>query len=240
MPIRIPNDLPAYDTITKEKLLTLKNHNISRISINPQTLNDRVLDVIGRKHTAKQFFDSFYLAREIGFDNINTDLIAGLPTDTFESFCDTIGKITDLSPESVTVHSLSLKRSSTLTKIGFEPLIKDGETAKSMVKFALAALENSAINPYYMYRQSKTVGNLENVGFAKKGKEGLYNVYIMDETHTILACGASATTKLKDPFSGNIKRIFNFKYPYEYIGRFNEQIERKKEIIYFYNSCKTL
>ncbi|MCQ2455299.1 MAG: coproporphyrinogen dehydrogenase HemZ [Clostridia bacterium] len=223
------------DTITKEKLVLLKNSGVSRISINPQTLNDSVLNAIGRKHTEKQFFDSFALARECGFDNINTDLIAGLPTDNYDSFCKTIDKIIDLSPENVTVHSLSMKRASTLTAVGFSHEIDSGIAATKMVEYARKSLTDNKIFPYYMYRQSKTVGNLENVGYSKKGFEGLYNVYIMDETHTVIACGASAATKLKNPLSGKIERIFNYKYPYEYISDFDEQIERKKRIYSFYS-----
>lgn len=223
------------DTITREKLLALKNCSVQRISINPQTLNDEVLGIIGRAHTAQQTIDAFNLAREIGFDNINMDLIAGLPGDTFESFKNTVEKILELDPESVTVHSLSMKRSSRMNVSGAFPEIEVGRVADEMVSFARDILTQNGIAPYYMYRQSKTVGNLENVGYAKKGKECLYNVYIMDETHTILACGASAVTKMREPGGDYIERIFNFKYPYEYINRFDELIERKKGIGAFYN-----
>ena len=163
------------------------------------------------------------------------DLIAGLPTDTFDSFKDTLDKILKLDPESVTVHSLSMKRASTLNTTGQHDEIKMGAEASKMVDYSREVLTKSGILPYYMYRQSKTVGNLENVGYAKVGFEGLYNVYIMDETHTILACGASAVTKLKDNSAKNIKRIFNFKYPYEYISGFEELISRKAEIGEFYD-----
>lgn len=222
------------DTIDEDKLIAIKNSGVGRISINPQTLNDSVLAAIGRNHTAKQMFDAFDLARKVGFDNINTDLIAGLPTDTFESFKNTVGRIIELDPESVTVHSLSMKRASTLTGDGYTHELTAGELAGKMVDFARDKFTQNLILPYYMYRQSKTVGNLENVGYAKKGFEGLYNVYIMDETHTILACGASAVTKLREPYSDGISRIFNYKYPYEYISRFDDMIDRKKAIIEFY------
>ncbi len=223
------------DTITEDKLKAIKSNGVTRISINPQTLNDGVLEKIGRKHTSIQTIDAFLLARKCGFDNINMDTIAGLPDDTLESFSDTIEKLITLNPESITVHSLSMKRASTLTKNGERPEISAGITASKMVNYARKRLIESGILPYYMYRQSKTVGNLENVGYAKSGFEGLYNVYIMDETHTVLACGASAVTKLKEPLGDNIERIFNFKYPYEYIGRFNEQISRKDGIAEFYD-----
>ena len=223
------------DTISRDKLTVLKEHNVDRICINPQTLNDRVLAEIGRKHTVRQFYDAFSLARDIGFNSINTDIIAGLPGETFGSFKDTVDNIIYLSPESVTVHTLSMKRSSTMSTNGFRPLVYAGTLASEMVDYAREKLINDKILPYYMYRQSKTVGNLENVGYAKQGFESLYNVFIIDETHTIFACGASAATKLKNPFNGEIKRIFNFKFPYEYISRFDEQMARKKEIYGFYN-----
>lgn len=223
------------DTITAEKLAAIKAGGATRISINPQTLNDSVLKAIGRNHTAEQTIEAFMLARKMGFKNINMDLIAGLPEETPESFARTLDGILRLDPESVTVHSLSMKRASTLTTQGEFPELKAGEAAAVMVDHARSVLTEKGILPYYMYRQSKTVGNLENVGYAKKGFEGLYNVYIMDETHTILACGASAVTKLKSYSTGDISRIFNFKYPYEYISRFDEQIQRKEGIGEFYD-----
>lgn len=223
------------DTIDADKLRAIKQNGVTRISINPQTMNDSVLECIGRRHTAKDTVEAFNLAREIGFDNINMDLIAGLPSDTFDSFKNTLKDILKLDPESVTVHSLSMKRASTLNQAGQHSEIEMGAEASKMVGYAREILEQNQILPYYMYRQSKTVGNLENVGYAKRGFEGLYNVYIMDETHTILACGASAVTKLKDNTQKNIKRIFNFKYPYEYISGFDELISRKTEIGEFYD-----
>lgn len=222
------------DTFTRERLLAIKNSGVTRISINPQTMNDNVLEAIGRKHTALDAERAFGLAREIGFDNINMDLIAGLPEDTVESFRSTLDRVLDLNPESVTVHSLAMKRAATLVTNGSLPEAETGKTASLMVEYARDTLTKNGILPYYMYRQSKTVGNLENVGYAKRGFEGLYNVYIMDETHTILACGASAVTKLREPHGPMIERIFNFKYPYEYIDRFDEQIKRKDGIYKFY------
>ncbi len=223
------------DTIDADKLNAIKQNGVTRISINPQTMNDSVLNTIGRRHTAEDTVKAFNLAREIGFDNINMDLIAGLPTDTFDSFKITLNEILKLNPESVTIHSLSMKRASALTVNGEYEHIKIGSEASKMVDYARELLSENKILPYYMYRQSKTVGNLENVGYAKHGYDGLYNVYIMDETHTILACGASAVTKLKDASQKNIKRIFNFKYPYEYISGFDELMTRKTEIGEFYD-----
>lgn len=223
------------DTITEEKLKVLKNHSVSRISINPQTMNDKVLEIIGRKHSSAETVEAFKLARKLGFDNINMDLIAGLEGDTLKSFEETLDKVIALDPESITVHSLSYKRASFITKDKtFKNSLNENE-AGEMVDMAREKLEKNGIIPYYMYRQSKTVGNLENVGYAKKGCECLYNVFIMDETHSIFAAGASAVTKLREPDGNLIERIFNFKYPYEYITRFDEQISRKERAISFYD-----
>ncbi len=222
------------DTVTREKLETIKSLGATRISINPQTMNDEVLKSIGRRHTAEETEKAFLLARECGFCNINTDLIAGLHGDTYESFKTTMERVLSLEPESVTVHSLSMKRSSTLNVNGLFPEAQMGAEAAKMVNFARETLTEKGIFPYYMYRQSKTVGNLENVGYAKRGKECLYNVYTMDETHTVLACGASAVTKLREPNGPYIERIFNYKYPYEYISRFNELAARKDGVLRFY------
>ena len=223
------------DAIDKEKLLAIKNGGATRISVNPQTMNDEVLRNIGRRHTAQQTVEAFKLARELGFDNINMDLIAGLPGDTHESFKNTLDILLNLDPESITVHSLSVKKAATMSANRDLPEITAGKTASQMVRHARKTLTEKGFLPYYMYRQSKTVGNLENVGYAKPGFEGLYNVYIMDETHTILACGASAVTKLRQPGGSYIERIFNFKYPYEYISRFDEMSDRKKGIFDFYD-----
>ncbi len=226
------------DTITRDKLLAIKKGGATRISINPQTMNNDVLLAIGRNHTSEQTVDAFKLARECGFSNINMDLIAGLPNDTFESFKNTLSQVILLDPESVTVHSLSMKRSSHLTQQGKLPEIEVGKIASDMVDYANEILNSNGILPYYMYRQSKTVGNLENVGYSKAGYECLYNVFIMDETHSILACGASAVTKLREPYGDYIERVFNYKYPYEYINNFDEIISRKNRIGKFYKIYK--
>ena len=219
------------DTITAEKLLSLKNNGVTRISINPQTLNDSVLKEIGRKHSAKQTLEAFRLARECGMDNINMDLIAGLPTDTTEGFRYTLDGVLGLDPESITVHTLSLKRSAKIyqDEDGTTPE-DEGSIAAAMLEYADNSLTRAGYIPYYLYRQSRMVGNLENTGWCKPGFESPYNVYIMDETHTILACGAGAATKIKDPNSDRLERIFNFKFPYEYISRFSEILARKKRV----------
>ena len=222
------------DTIDIAKLFALKENKVDRISINPQTVNDEVLKTIGRKHTAQQFFDAFELARKCGSDNINTDLIAGLPTDTPESFKNSLDSIVRLNAECITVHTLCMKRASRLTTEGVTLDLQQARDAREMLAYTQNILGQNEYIPYYMYRQSRMVGNLENVGWSKKGFESLYNVYVMDETHTILACGSGGVTKLKRNNPDYLERIFNFKYPYEYIDRFDELIQRKSGIMQFY------
>lgn len=222
------------DTIDIAKLFALKENKVDRISINPQTVNDEVLKTIGRKHTAQQFFDAFELARKCGFDNINTDLIAGLPTDTPESFKNSLDSIVRLNAECITVHTLCMKRASRLTTEGVTLDLQQARDAREMLAYTQNILGQNEYIPYYMYRQSRMVGNLENVGWSKRGFESLYNVYVMDETHTILACGSGGVTKLKRNNPDYLERIFIFKYPYEYIDRFDELIQRKSGIMQFY------
>ena len=223
------------DTIDRDKLTAILNGGADRISINPQTLNDKVLEVIGRKHNSEQTLSAYELAREVGFRHINMDLIAGLPTDTVESFKDTLDRICELSPESVTVHTLAMKRSSRLTQEG-NPLETDKEVpAAEMLKYCEKKLSEEGYHPYYLYRQTRMEGNLENVGWSKDGYDGIYNVFVMDETHTILGCGAGAVSKLKKPMSDELSRIFNYKYPYEYINGFEEMLERKEQVKVFYD-----
>lgn len=222
------------DTINAERLCALKENKVDRISINPQTTNDNVLREIGRKHTARQFFDAFSLARKCGFENINTDLIAGLPSDTFSSFKQSLDSILSLHPECITVHTLCMKRASTLTTQGVTLDKQGAAEAVQMLDYAQRILQARQYIPYYMYRQSRMVGNLENVGWSLKGYESLYNVYVMDETHTILACGSGGVTKLKRQNPEYLQRIFNYKYPYEYVDHFDEIIKRKSAITDFY------
>lgn len=222
------------DTVDADKLKAIKPF-ADRICINPQSLSDDVLQACGRRHTAAQFYEAFSAARRAGFNNINCDIIAGLPLETAESFCDTVKKISALSPEGVTVHALSLKRAANFYKDAYYEFM-EGKTAAGMVEGAYDLLTAAGYRPYYLYRQSKTIGNLENVGYSKPGFLGIYNVYIMDETHTILGVGAGAVTKLRRPFKNEIERIFNFKFPYEYIRNFPEILRRKQRIGEFYNA----
>ena len=214
------------DTITEEKLRVIKEYGADRISVNPQTLNDDVLRIIGRKHSGDDAIKAFELARKIGFDNINTDLIAGLPAESAESFRNTLDRIIELSPESITVHTLTVKRSADLFESGCENMTNP---ATEMVDYSIEKLMSCGYLPYYMYRQKNTVDNLENVGYAKKGFESQYNIFIMDETQTILGAGCAASTKLVY-HDGKISRIHNYKFPYEYIRRFDELMQKKQEV----------
>lgn len=216
------------DTITEEKLAVIREMGATRISVNPQTMQDAVLEAIGRRHTAQQTTDAFRLARQMGFDDINMDLIAGLPTDTFEGFCDTLRQVTALDPDSITVHTLTVKRAAALYQREHSEHTAVSEVER-MAAHSAAVLPEGGWKPYYLYRQKNTLGNLENVGYAKPGKENLYNILIMDETQTILAAGCAASTKIVTP-DGDIHRIMNYKFPYEYIGRFERMMEKKQEL----------
>jgi oxygen-independent coproporphyrinogen-3 oxidase len=220
------------DTITRSKLEVIKQFGADRISVNPQTFNDHVLETIGRKHTSQQTVDAFKLAREVGFENINMDLIVGLPTDTLDSFKHTLDVVNTLNPDSVTVHTLTLKRSATLfeNQTGRDNV---HNPVSSMVDYSVENLTQHGYRPYYMYRQKNTAENLENVGYAREGKESLYNVYIMDEIQTIIGVGAGASTKLVGG-ERDISRVHNYKFPYEYINRFDDLMSKRKAIEEFF------
>lgn len=220
------------DTVTLEKLKKIKENGGDRVSVNPQTIHDSVLEAIGRKHTAKQFFDSYSLAKDVGFKAINVDLIAGLPTDTFEGFKETLDKMIELDPENITVHALSIKRASDLMQDRRET---DDTAAERMIKYANSRLFESGYEPYYLYRQKNQLGNQENIGWTKPGLGGIYNINIMEEVQTIIAVGAGATTKIVD---GGFERFFNPKYPLEYIKHFDTVLQRKEEAARLLNNLK--
>ena len=219
------------DTITAEKLAVLKKNGVGRISINPQTMDDEVLAAIGRKHTAEDVKNAFALAKTFGFDSINMDLISGLPGDNMEKFRKTIAEVIAMNPDNITLHTLTVKHGANLAPMAQSVF---AATADAMNEYAYGEFAKAGYFPYYLYRQKGTVDNLENVGFCKPGKEGIYNIFIMDETHTILSAGAGGVTKLKAPYDKKIERIFNFKYPYEYIERFELMNERKEQVRNFY------
>ena len=220
------------DTVTPAKLSMLRMHGVDRISINPQTYSDETLKLIGRNHTAEKAISAYRLAKGYGFKVINTDLIAGLPEETVDDFINSLDTAVALAPENITVHTLALKRSSELNYEGTQ--VAPGVEAGKMLDYAYEKLTTSGYVPYYMYRQSKCVGNLENVGWCKGETQGIYNVYMMEECQTVLAAGAGAVTKLCQPGGNNVERIFNYKYPYEYISGFDVITGRKQGITDFY------
>lgn len=207
------------DTITEEKLNVAKKHGITRISVNPQTLNDEVLTSIGRRHKVEDFLKAYELVKGSNIGFINTDLIAGLEADTFESFKSTVDKIIELSPHNVTVHSFSVKKSAQILRDNENIYDNSSIDAIKSVDYAYEALTSNGYVPYYMYRQKNTVSDLENVGYAKPGTFGIYNVLMMSDCHTVYGIGAGATTKLVKNNNGilEINRIFSPKYPYEYL-----------------------
>ncbi len=222
------------DTVTEEKLLVLKKHNVGRISINPQTFSDSVLKAIGRCHTTALTEEKYHLARKIGFDSINMDLIAGLPTDNFESFKRSVDRAIHLGADNITVHTLALKRSSAIVTENESDSV-NAEGISNMLDYAFNALTQGGYHPYYMYRQSKSLGNFENVGWCKEGKECRYNILMMEEYQHILSVGAGSVTKLLSPGIEKIERIFNYKFPFEYISRFSGLLEKKERISTFFS-----
>lgn len=217
------------DTITKEKLEVLKKHGVTRISINPQTMNNKTLEAIGRAHTAEEIISTFKLARHAGFDNINTDLIVGLPMEDENDFSHTLAQITDLAPENITVHTMSVKRGSALHQKLGDYSLTNPETVQNMLSIAQNFMQNAQYNPYYMYRQKNMLGNFENVGYTKPGYASVYNVNIMEEVQSILALGASGSSKHVDSKTDRIERVYNFKSPIEYINRFDEILKKKDD-----------
>ena len=248
------------DSITWEKLEVLKAHNIGRISINPQTMQQKTLDIIGRKHTVEDIRRVYAMAREIGFDNINMDLIAGLPDETVEDMQDTLEQIKEMAPDSLTVHALAMKRASRMTQeqklkkaqvleqqqgldIKSECEAETANTLSYMIELASNYANQMGLEPYYLYRQKNIAGNFENVGYAKVDKAGIYNILIMEEKQSIIAVGAGASTKVVipddkviiDPKTGNPKKIVraeNVRDIQQYISRIDEMIERKGELLW--------
>ena len=205
------------DTITRDKLQVLLDHGADRISVNPQSLEDTVLQAIGRRHTARDIEDTMALAASMGFPHVNMDLIAGLPADTPEGFRRTLDKCLTFGADNITVHTLSLKKGSRILLEGL-PIPTAADVAR-MLDYADPTLRAAGFSPYYLYRQKYMSGSFENVGWCISGAEGLYNIYIMEELHSILSLGAGGSTKMVDPVRGRIERVFHAKYPTEYIQR---------------------
>ncbi len=204
------------DTITPEKMAVLKKWGVTRVSVNPQTMSDEVLEAIGRRHTAKDVTDALEIVRAAGDFEVNMDLIAGLPKDTYDTFRETMEKVLALEPENITVHTLALKNGSRLAEN--PEILPDGETVGKMVDYASEVLEKAGYVPYYLYRQKYMSGGFENVGWAKPGTENLYNILMMEELCPIHAMGAGGSTKITGP-DGSVRRRINPKYPKEYIER---------------------
>ena len=231
------------DSITREKLEVLHAHKIGRISINPQTMQQKTLDIIGRRHTVDDIRRVYKMAREIGFENINMDLIAGLPEETVEDMKNTLEEIQKMAPDSLTVHALAMKRASRLTKEQDGKQKSEAYVLSEMIDLAAKYANAMDLEPYYLYRQKNIAGNFENVGYAKVDKAGIYNILIMEEKQSIVAVGAGASTKVVlpdekafiDPKTGNLKkiaRVENVKDVEQYIQRIDEMIERKGELLW--------
>lgn len=220
------------DSIDREKLEIIKKSRVDRISINPQTMNDEILRRIGRHHTSKDIVNAFELARSIGFDNINMDVIAGLPGGSLRDFVDTIEEIAALGPESVTVHTMAIKRASRLSEGKESHSLTSGNEVSQMVDAAYDIVTSMGLEPYYLYRQKNMLGNLENIGYSKPGAESIYNVQIMEEKQSIIALGAGAVTKVVFPETNRIERAFNVKSVEEYIKRIDEMIARKSTLLF--------
>ena len=232
------------DTITEEKLSVAREYGVTRISVNPQSLSDDVLYSIGRHHTAEDFYRAFSDARRAKIKTVNVDLIAGLPGDNFKRFSVTMDKVLQLTPENITVHTFCVKKSAEILKQRSDVYSVRGGDAGKCVDYSQIKAQQAGYIPYYMYRQKNTVGNYENVGFALHGHEGLYNIYMMEEIHSIFAAGAGAVTKLVDNRTvidatatadekKTIERLFHQKYPYEYLAEDRSiQFAQKAEEFY--------
>ena len=217
------------DSITREKLEAIRRHKVTRISINPQTMKQETLRLIGRQHTTEQIREVYHLAREIGFDNINMDLILGLPEETKEDVQHTMEEMLALRPDNLTVHSLAIKRASRLNLQWEKYADMKMENTEELMELTASYAARMGLEPYYLYRQKNMSGNLENVGYAAPGKAGIYNILIMEEKQSIVAMGAGSTTKAVFP-GGRIERADNVKDIEQYLSRIDEMIERKRRL----------
>lgn len=218
------------DTINLEKLQVLAGHGVDRVSVNPQTMEDHVLRAMGRAHTAQQIEKAYELVRKAGRFIVNMDLIAGLPADDTEGFRRTLDKVMDMAPENITVHTLALKRGSTLTGGGFAAPLPDGEQVSEMLDYAWHKLSGGGYTPYYLYRQKFMSGSFENVGWCMPGCESVYNICMMEELQSILSLGGGGVTKLVNNSTGSIERRANPKYPQEYLTRIDQICKEKEDI----------
>lgn len=219
------------DTITPAKIDVLKKFGIDRISVNPQSYTDETLKAIGRHHTVQETIDKFHLSRSMGMNNINMDLIIGLPNEGIEEFKHSLKETEKLQPESLTIHTLSFKRASEMTRNKKKYEVADRPTAEQMMKLGEQWTADNGYVPYYLYRQKNILGNLENVGYSKPGEESIYNIMIMEEVQTIIGIGCGASSKFRDPKSGRITQFHNPKDPAAYILSYQESIEKKLDLL---------
>ncbi len=222
------------DTLTKDKLQTMKNCRVDRISINPQTMNDKTLKLIGRTHSSEDIKEKFKMARDLGFNDINMDIIIGLPGEKHEDMIFTKNELIKLGPDSITIHGLALKRGSRMYE---EFIINKGieitsqEEIIKMYEESRSLAENLRLSPYYLYRQKNMVGNMENLGYAKEGKECIYNIQMIEEKQTVIALGAAAVSKVIFLEEDRLERFPNLKDLHEYVSRIEEMIEKKKKLL---------
>ncbi len=227
------------DSITEEKLKVLYHHGVTRISVNPQTMKQETLDIIGRRASVEQVEEAFALARKVGFDNINMDLILGLPGEMEEDVQRTIDRVVEMAPDSLTVHSLAIKRASRLNQWIQENGVSMLHNTDETMRIAAEGAEKLGLVPYYLYRQKNMSGNFENVGYAAEGKLGLYNILIMEEKQTIVALGAGSITK-RVYADGRIERCDNIKDVTLYIEKIDEMIERKRKLLEITHDTETI
>lgn len=216
------------DTINEEVLKTLKENNINRISINPQTMNDKTLKIIGRKHNSEDIINTYNMAKDIGIPIINMDLIIGLPGEGLNEVKNTLNIIEKLNPENLTVHTMAVKRGSKYKENINEFNKKDIDIIQSMIDETKSFARRMSLNPYYLYRQKQILGNFENIGYAKEGTECIYNISIMEEKETIIAAGMGSVSKIFYPEENRIERIPNFRDLKEYINRIDELLKKKQ------------
>ncbi len=227
------------DSITRDKLRAMKKMGVTRISVNPQTMSNETLRLIGRQHTVEQLIDAFYMAREEGFDNINMDIILGLPGESASDVKNTIDRIKEMSPDDLTVHSLAIKRGSRLFEVLREkelrnelkaPFLSGMQNTEEMMEIARQGALSMGLYPYYLYRQKNISGNFENTGYARPGKAGIYNILINEEVQSIVALGAGSVTKRVYGFGGRIERCDNVKDIRLYMDNIDEMIDRKRKL----------
>ncbi len=227
------------DCVTLPKLRILKDYGVNRISVNTQSTNDEILKSVGRNHTYLQFLNALEDVKGIGFDCVNTDLIAGLPGESVESFKNSINQVCSLSPENITIHAFTLKKASDYRDNDVKDFYVCSDDAQKMIDFSYEKLSQNAYTPYYVYRQKNTVGNLDNTGYCKPSKECMYNIVTMGEYHTVLAAGAGAVSKLVSDKTNFVTRMFSPKYPYEFLNDTKYSGFDVDTVVDFYNSKYT-